>query len=71
MAQRGLRLHPPRPQADEPVGQLLGRGQQRRLADAGLTLDHQGAGHPAAGRLQQLPDAAQLLGAAHQPAQTF
>jgi hypothetical protein len=53
VAQGGFRLHPPGPEAGEPAGQLLGRLQQGRLADAGLARDHQRARHPAAGRLQQ------------------
>jgi hypothetical protein len=65
--QGSLRLHPPTPQADKPVSQLLRGAEQRGLPDAGLTLYHRRAGHPAARCIHQRLDAAKLLPAAHHP----
>ena len=67
VAQRGLRLHPPSPQVGKPLGQFGGGAQQRGLPDAGLALHHQGAGHAAAGRVHQRPDAIELVDAADHP----
>ena len=67
MPQGSLRLHPPSPQTDKPVSQLLRGAEQRGLPDAGLTLHPHRAGHPAAGCIHQRPNAAKLLPAAHHP----